>query len=153
MNPIVRSQLVWINVPTGGGAAGSTLKFPDVGELVGTYILGIEAFSIVTLAATPDRVAVLSAAESTGVLLSMYEGNVMRHQQIPMAILRPENVGGIVFETFPFVPNWKMSGIEMTAAVTAARSIPFVFWYASIDDMRELFRDQPTVLRALRIAA
>jgi len=129
MKTIVASKLVWLNVPA-GTVAGSVIRFPDIPELRDKKITGIEFYNIAMLAATPDQVATISAADATGAVLTLKENSTERVQDIPLNTLLPTNTGGIWKEFVPFVVNWQASAVRYTALpATLPHSVPFSIFY------------------------
>lgn len=129
MKPLIASKLVWLNVPT-GTVAGSSVRFPDIPELSDKRITGIEFYNIAMLAATPDQVAVISAADALGATLTLKENSTERVQDIPLSTMLPTNVGGIWKEFVPFVVNWQASLVRFTTTpATLPCTVPFNIFY------------------------
>lgn len=129
MQPIPRSKLVWINLPA-GATAGAAPKFPNIPELVGKTIIGIEFYDITILSATPDQTQVISAADSLGVTLVLKEDSLQRIEQIPVATLLPTNNAGIWKEFTPFIVNWQSSFVQLNATPgVSSTAVPFNVFY------------------------
>ncbi len=129
MKPLIASKLVWLNVPD-YTVAGSSIRFPDIPELSDKRITGIEFYNIAMLAATPDQVAVITAADALGATLTLKENSTERVQDIPLATMLPTNVGGIWKEFVPFVVNWQASVVRFTTTpATLPCAVPFNIFY------------------------
>lgn len=123
------SKLVWVTLPS-GTAVGAQVRFPDVSELRGKRILGLEFYASAVLAATPDRVAVVSAADAVNYTLVLKDASDERHQDIPLLTLYPLNTGGIWKQVTPFVVNWQSSFVRVVGAPAASPvSIPLGIFY------------------------
>ena len=139
MQPLVRCELVIINVPAGAGGAGSSLPFPDVPTLNGVKVTGIRFFSATQMPFTPDRVPTLPLADAINTTLTINEGSDQRIKQIPLTDLITQQVAGVWTEFDPFQPDWQKSFIQFNAAVTAGTQAPFLFHYVRQEDCPELW--------------
>jgi hypothetical protein len=114
MRPIPKSKLVWVNIPA-GTVAGAAINFPDVPELRDKPIIGVEAYNLSLLAATPDLVATISAADLVGVTVTLKDYSDERVQDIPASTLVPTNIAGLWKQFVPFVVNWQASFLRFVA--------------------------------------
>lgn len=139
MGPITRAELIWILVPAGGGGAGSSLSFPQQPNLDGCIVTGIEAYDDSMISFTPDRTAVIAAAERVGVVVTLQENADQVVKQAPLTSLEAQRNAGVWKELSGIFVDWQKSGVDFTAAVTASRAIPFLVYYLRPEDAPELF--------------
>ena len=128
MREIPRFKLVWATLPI-AAQTGATIPFPDVPELRGKRIFGVECYAAPYLAATPDLVACSSLADITKMTLVLRDGIDERVQDIPCATLYPQYVAGIYKQFTPFVVNWQSSFVRIVQTVTGAQTVAFGVMY------------------------
>lgn len=129
MQPIRQSKLVWLILPT-NATAGAEIRFPDVPELRGKVIDGIEAYNEDLLAATPDLQPVIAAVDGSTITLVLKDASTERIQDMPFTALIPTNVSGIWKQVVPFEVNWQSSFVRLVATPgTLNVSVPFNVFY------------------------
>lgn len=129
MQPIQRSKLVWLQVPA-NTLAGAEIRFPDIPEIRGKRITGIEAYDDAMLSNTPDQIPAIAAADLPKGTLTLRCDSTRQLEQMPLATLLPTNNGGIWKEPVPFIPNWQASSVTFNATPAATVfAVPLnVFW-------------------------
>lgn len=146
MQPLFRTQLVWVRVPA-NPIFGASYPFPDQPVLQGCYTVGIEAVSADLLTNTPDQTPVTANPEYYS--LTLNEGSDARHQDMPVGSLISLLNGGIWKEFTPFVTDWQKSRVTFrsTVAVEEIEAVPFAVYYFTPDDLRR-FDELMAKLRA-----
>ena len=135
-----RTQQVVTIVPTGGGTAGSKIQIPVQPDLDGCLIVGFEAFTANQLASTPDRIAVIPAADAPQVSLTLNESSDKRFYRMPYTSLVAALNFGIFRQCEPFQVDWQKSQFEVGGlAITADRALVLVVQYLRPEDAPELF--------------
>lgn len=135
MQPQPRTQLVYKQIPAGGGTAGAQLNFDNVPELEGCLIVAFEFFTDAELFADPNRVATLTAAEGPRVTVTLADGSDLRFKEMPFTTLIAALNNGVVRECDPFACAWQASYWKFNAAVTAGTSLVGQFWYIRPEDL------------------
>lgn len=130
MEPIKRSQLVWIVVTNGTTLNGAYIPFPDQPDLRGKQITGIECINSDYLTNAPDGTTCFSSADETHCMLTLYKGAVMQEKDVPCASLDSQLNFGIWKQFEPFQVNWQRSGVRVVSPLSAALlAIPFLVHY------------------------
>lgn len=116
MRPIVRTELVYIRIAAGAGfGQGGFFNFPDFPQLRGCYITGAMAYTDAMLTHTPDRVAVVPAAEALRLAVTFNEGSDERIRLMPYAALATNLQAGIWKDFDPFLWDVQKSGVTLMA--------------------------------------
>lgn len=123
------TKLVWVTIPAAAGI-GAQVRFPDVSELRGKRIMGLEFYANAMLTNTPDRVPVVSFADAANYTLTLKDASTERHEDLPLLTLYPLNTGGIWKQLTPFVVNWQSSFVRVVGGPGSTPvSIPLGIFY------------------------
>jgi hypothetical protein len=132
MKPIRNYKLVLVTI-NAGTSAGAVIQFPDVPELRGRKITGLEFYDTALMSVAPNQVAGTTQAQmiSTTVTLKDFdETGLERLKDCPLATLQPINVAGIYKQFEPFGVNWQGSFVRYVGANVAAQFVmPFGVMY------------------------
>jgi hypothetical protein len=129
MQPIQRSKLVWV-ILNAGISAGAQVRFPDVPELRGKKVVGLETYPDSMLSNTPDMTAVVTGTDAVGLTLVFKDASEERHQDLPFTSLAPVNTSGVWKQVTPFPINWQSSFVRVTKTpITLPVSVPVMIFY------------------------
>ena len=96
MKPIVRSQLITVEIPA-GATAGLELKFPDIPELRDAIVMGLEAYDGTDLSTSPQGgTAVIVPNTGNALVVNLVQESDRRGQDYPYVALQARLYGGIV---------------------------------------------------------
>lgn len=124
---IPRMQLVCFNL----NLTGET-KFPDVKNIMPPNIdvLGIVAYSVAQLSnAAPSGQAVVSAADSLKLTVTLQQGSDQRFQDVPYFDLIRANNAGIYYALSPVGIDWQKSFVKNNGSALTASSAAFNVFY------------------------
>jgi len=140
MQPIFRTQLVWVRFGAATSGFGSSLPFPDQPNINGCYVVGAESIYDQVLPFTPDQTAVTPNIFDYSVTWN--SGSDQLHQDVPCAQLLAQLNGGIWKEYTPFLCDFQKSRVTRRAAAVLAEpeSVPFTIYYLKPDDLRDFDR-------------
>lgn len=135
MRILARSITVVLRVPVALATQGNSVKFPDVPELRerGCLVYGFQTYDVTETARTfSPNLPVISAADSTLVLLTLVEKSTDRFKLLPWSTFNQASNFGNWFETVPFELNTEACTASFTnnAAAGADFAIPVVVHYA-----------------------
>ena len=130
MKPIPRSRLIWVTIPA-GTTEGAVIQFPDVPELRNKQVIGMESYHEAMLDKTPDLVFTVRVADLPKFTVTLKDGSMERHYNIPPETLNPQNTAGLWKMFTPFVVNWQSSYVRCTEtpATPTTFTIPFLVFY------------------------
>lgn len=115
-----------------GYSAGQFLTFLDVPQLRGMYVQGIEAFTDAQVTKTPTQNAVIEDAAKKEMLLSFFEMNDAKFENIPYYTLIASNNGGLIRPFKDLKININKSGVFVGGTTaTALKSLAFCFYYST----------------------
>lgn len=124
---VPRMQLVTFALPA---AAGAQTLFPTVKNLLGSdvEILGVVAYSAAQLSNGPDQQAVVSAADSIKLTVTLQKGSDQIIQAVPYSDLIRSVNAGLWWALRPINLDLTKSYVKNNVAITAS-SAAFVFIY------------------------
>ena len=118
-------------VLTSGYAAGSTIPFPDVPQLRGKYVQGIEGFTSSHLTKSPNNNTVFENGAAPEVLVTFQEAEKKRYENVPFYTLIAANNGGLIREFKNLQININACQLKMGGTTgTAGRVVVFNFYYS-----------------------
>lgn len=112
MQAIPRMKLVWVTL-SAGLTQGATVRFPDVPEIRGKKIIGIEGYTTALLSNTPDLQPCITNVDAVNVSVVLKDASDERVQDVPFSTLVPTNNAGIWKQVTPFAPNWQGSYVRL----------------------------------------
>lgn len=139
MQPIFRSQLVWVTFPI-GTTFGKALPFQDQPVINGNYVVGAEVAPDAVMVLTPDQSPTTATPELYSVTWN--DGSDKRHQDVPVNTLFAAFNGGIYKEYVPFLCDFQKSRViyRGATALEAPEALAFVMYFVRPEDMTEYNR-------------
>ena len=114
----IRSRLILVNLaatqPLGD------LSFPDQPDLRGCELIGFETFDVRNLAVAPNGVAVVSAADSLNLIVTMADSSTQKVKQVPYSSCNRTLNGGLIRAYRDLLPTWEQCNVKVTAPLAAA---------------------------------
>jgi len=127
MQPIPRAQLVYFPLTV---TADAETPFPPAENLIGDVeIIGLGAYSVAQLAATPDGATVVSAADALKLTVTLFSGSDGKFIDIPYSDLIRAINAGLWYEFVPFVCDITKCRVKTNVAATGPVNVAFLFYY------------------------
>lgn len=113
----IRSRLIQVNLaPT---QPLGDLSFPDQPDLRGCELLGFETFDVRQLAVAPNGTAIVSAADSLNLVVTIADSSTQKVREIPYASCNRTLNGGLIRAYRDLVPTWEQCSVKVTSPLAA----------------------------------
>ena len=128
MRPIQRSQTIFVPIP-GTATQGAKVFLPDIPELRGALVDGIETYTDTELANDLTGGGIVNAAGITGLVLNLVQESDRRAQDFPLQSLLAVQYGGIYKEFTGWKLNWQKCYLQLVNNNPAGQSVALNIFY------------------------